>query len=501
MVADKYCFRSIKKFAGFCALASVVISCTSIYKHFKHYSKPADQRLIVRIQLLLPLYALSSWLGLTSERGSAIVAPFQEIYEAVVIYTFFTLLTNILGGERNVVIMTMGRAPKNHPFPFNNVFPKVDISDPYTFLSIKRGILQYVWLKPILCLSIIIMKATGTYKEHYMGLTSGYMWLGIIYNVSISVSLYCLALFWYCLLDDLKPYRPLPKFLCIKAIIFFSYWQGVLLAILVLTGFIHDVGYYTPDNIATAIQNTLMCIEMLGFAIGHWHAFTYKDFESYGLMGYARLPMTYAIRDTFGIMDLVIDFKTTFYGSNYNYREFNSIETVLEHPESTSRGARLAHGMRYKAGGASKYWLPQQGSSSEFSNVRENYAPINTQETKSLIQQQDNYRAYGGVGSVGSSQAAAGSSDSLLSSDAESNLENTQDFAMSEEEMIEDDKLYKVARSFLYGDFNYPVITVQPAMEYRPIMQDTTRDQVTRSLLEQEYEAFDSPSISARTIK
>lgn len=441
--------RSIKSFAGFCALGAALISTASIFQHFKNYRKPADQRLIVRIQLLLPLYALSSWLGLTSPTGSAIVAPIQEIYEAVVIYTFFTLLTNLLGGERNAVMKAMGRAPKPHLFPFNHCFSKVDISDPYTFLAIKRGILQYVWLKPIMCVLIVIMKATGTYQQNYIGLGSGYMWLGIVYNISISISLYCLALFWYCLLEDLRPFRPLPKFLCIKIIIFFSYWQGVLLAILVWTGLIPSVGYYTPDNIATAIQNTLMCIEMLGFAVGHWYAFTYKEFASPGLMGYARLKVPYAIRDAFGIVDLIMDFKATFYGDNYNYREFNSIETVLEHPESRSRQARLAQGLRYHAGGTSKYWLPSVSNPG-----RNGYQPLVGQSSRSQSKETDSIKTSRvNVNSYGAVDRSPTPSFRVPSPDG-TDQEHDADFDLTDEDMRIDDQLYRLARTFPYGDYN-----------------------------------------------
>lgn len=428
----------------------------SILQHFRNYRKPVDQRLIVRIQLLLPLYALSSWLGLTSETGSAIVTPIQEIYEAVVIYTFFTLLTNLLGGERNAVMKAMGRAPKMHLFPFNYCFSKVDISDPYTFLAIKRGILQYVWLKPIMCVLIVIMKATGTYQQNYIGLSSGYMWLGIFYNISISVSLYCLALFWYCLLEDLRPFRPLPKFLCIKIIIFFSYWQGVMLAILVWVGLIPSVGYYTPDNIATAIQNTLMCIEMLGFAVGHWYAFTYKEFASPGLMGYARLKMPYAIRDAFGCVDLAMDFKATFYGDNYNYREFNSIETVLEHPESRSRQARLAQGLRYQAGGTSKYWLPSASNSKGlgYKPLVEGSSIINSRhgnETDSIRVVCDGVASYGAL----DRSSTPPLKDPFLE---ETTQENEICFDLTEEEMRVDNKLYDLARTFPYGDYNVSMV-------------------------------------------
>jgi hypothetical protein len=34
--------------------------------------------------------------------------------------------------------------------------------------------------------------------------------------------------------------RPLPKFLCVKAIIFFSFWQSVVVALLVSAGVIPE---------------------------------------------------------------------------------------------------------------------------------------------------------------------------------------------------------------------------------------------------------------------
>src|SRR5437016_5971783 len=157
--------------------------------------------------------------------------------------------------------MMHGRAPVNHLWPLNHVLSKVDISDPHTFLAIKRGILQYAWLKPILGFATIIMKATNTYQEGYFSLGSGYLWTGIAYNISVTVSLYSLGMFWVCMSKDLYPFRPVPKFLCIKLIIFASYWQGFFLSILVFAGAIPDnVEGYTADNLAAAIQDALICM-------------------------------------------------------------------------------------------------------------------------------------------------------------------------------------------------------------------------------------------------
>lgn len=285
--------------------------------------------------------------------------PIRDIYEAFTIYTFFQLLINYVHGERALIIMTHGRAPVHHLWPLNYVLPKVDISDPYTFLAIKRGILQYAWLKPILSIAAIIMKATGVYQEGYIGPTSGYLWSGIIYNISVTVSLYSLGLFWVCMHQDLLPFRPMPKFLCIKLVIFASYWQGFFLSILVYVGAIPDtVEGYSSDNLAAAIQDALICCEMPIFAVAHWYAFSWHDFADNSISA-ARMPVKYAARDAFGIVDLIEDTRETFRGDKYNYRVFDSGGKVIAHEDSRSRFARLKQGMRYKRGGEAKYWIPR----------------------------------------------------------------------------------------------------------------------------------------------
>lgn len=313
---------------------------------------------------MVPIYSISSFTSMVSSTAAQFVDPIRDVYEAFTIYTFFQLLINYLDGERALIIMTHGRAPIPHLWPMDRFLRKVDISDPHTFLSIKRGILQYAWLKPLLGIAAIVMKATGTYQEGYIGLRSGYFWSGIIYNISVTVSLYSLGLFWVCMHGDLVPFRPVPKFLCVKLIIFASYWQGFLLSLLVWIGAIPDnVEGYTRNNLAAAIQDALICVEMPIFAVAHWYAFSWHDFADNSILS-ARMPLGFALRDAFGIRDLIEDSKLTFKGDTYGYRAFDSGDKVMAHEDSKSRVNRLKEGMRYERGGKGKYWLPRPGEAS-----------------------------------------------------------------------------------------------------------------------------------------
>ncbi|KAK3906879.1 organic solute transporter Ostalpha-domain-containing protein [Staphylotrichum tortipilum] len=416
--------------AGVASIAATLLSVVSIWLQTKNYRKPLLQRYVVRILLMVPIYSVSSWTSMVSRTAADVLDPIRDIYEAFTIYTFFQLLINYLDGERALIIMTHGREPVSHLWPVNHVLPPADISDPHTFLAIKRGILQYAWLKPLLALAAIIMKATGTYQEGYIGLTSGYFWSGIIYNISVTVSLYSLGLFWVCMHNDLKPFRPVPKFLCVKLIIFASYWQGFLLSILVWLGAIPDqVEGYTPDNLAAAIQDFLICIEMPAFAVAHWYAFSWHDFADNRISS-ARMPVRYAARDAFGIRDLIQDSKETFAGDNYGYRIFDSGDKIMAHEASRSRLARIKEGMRYERGGKGKYWIPKPGE-------------IN--QTTPLL------------GSNGGPSRRNGSLSPHTS--------GLEDLVLDPDEEL----LYESAKKLEYGDWNYPVITAsEPASARYP---------------------------------
>ena len=96
----------------------------------------------LRIIVMVPLYAISSLISLFSLDAAFVIDAIRDIYEAFVIYCFFDLLVAYLGGERSLLIMLHGRPPKYPVFPANLLWPELDVSDPHTFLFLKRGILR-----------------------------------------------------------------------------------------------------------------------------------------------------------------------------------------------------------------------------------------------------------------------------------------------------------------------------------------------------------------------
>lgn len=407
-----------------CSAIALLVSSSTIWKHLKNYRKPADQRLVVRILALVPLFSFSALAALYSP--SVIIAEvltfFREIYEAFVIYTFYSLLTNLLGGEREIIYSKTG----DKPVKFLGI--SIDISDPHTFWAIKWMIMQYVCMRPLIVLLAPLVRGDNLIS-----------WLLLIlYNISITVALNSLMAFWVCLKNELAPFRVVLKFLSVKMIVFFSYWQVLALQIVSTFGFINK-------SSLPVWENTLLCIECVGFAIVHYYAFPATDYEAAFMFGFARLRLSYAIRDVLGVTDLIHDFKTTFLFPKYGVRDFDSVEAVLDHPESQTRQRRINAGLRYRNGGKSKYWLPNTA-------------------LKSI-----DYHSYGSTNeSRHSPESGAGESSSAGADDVASINTATGDepvLNMEDEYSEGEEELYNIAKSS-FGDYNYPVVVVQESEEY-----------------------------------
>lgn len=93
--------------------------------------------------------------------------------------------------------------------------------------------------------------------------------------------MYCLVLLYRALREELAPIRPVGKFLCVKLVVFVSFWQAVLIAFLVKVGVISDKHTWDWDSVeavATGLQDFIICIEMFLAAIAHHYTFTYKPY-------------------------------------------------------------------------------------------------------------------------------------------------------------------------------------------------------------------------------
>jgi len=157
------------------------------------------------------------------------------------------------------------------------------------------------------------MQLTGVYHSGQFKPNAGFIYCAIINNFAQIWAMYCLIMFYHACAAELKPLRPLPKFLCIKMVVFLSFWQGIIMGGLGYGGYLNAnvaawVGYAHNaagvEELGAGLQDFLICIEMFLASIGHFYAFSHEDFK---LAAKPRMTIGQKVKAVFDVEDVKHD--------------------------------------------------------------------------------------------------------------------------------------------------------------------------------------------------
>ncbi|CAN6183488.1 unnamed protein product [Urochloa humidicola] len=260
--------------AAGCVMLSMHFTVQLVSQHLFYWKKPKEQKAILIIVLMAPLYAVSSFVGLLDVQGSKTFFTFldavKECYEALVIAKFMALMYSYLNISisKNIVPDEIKGRVLHHSFPVSLFLPRTVRLEHKTLKLLKYWTWQFVVIRPVCSILIITLQLLGMYPT----------WLSwtftIILNFSVSMALYALVLFYHLFAKELAPHKPLAKFLCIKGIVFFSFWQGIALDILTQVGVIQSHHFWLDvEHIQEAIQNVLVILEMVVFSVIQQYAY------------------------------------------------------------------------------------------------------------------------------------------------------------------------------------------------------------------------------------
>eukprot|EP01112_Ceratiomyxa_fruticulosa_P016568 TRINITY_DN5031_c0_g1_i1.p1 TRINITY_DN5031_c0_g1~~TRINITY_DN5031_c0_g1_i1.p1 ORF type:complete len:494 (+),score=86.23 TRINITY_DN5031_c0_g1_i1:318-1799(+) len=261
--------------AGVFVITSVVISIYLINKHLKYYTQPNHQRYIVRILCMVPIYGVYSLLSLVFNTYQLYFAFIRDTYEAYVLYMFFALCVEYAGGREALIRHISEKPPLKLAFP---LWWKVKTDEKF-FKVCQQGMIQYVIIKPIVALWSIVLAAMGLYDDGVFRADRGYFYNTIIINVCVTVALYVVVIFYQSAADILSPYQPLLKFLCIKIVVFFCFWQSVMISVMVHFGWLPGVDGWDVGEVSVGLQNFLICFEMFIISLMHIKAFPAEQYR------------------------------------------------------------------------------------------------------------------------------------------------------------------------------------------------------------------------------
>ena len=274
-----------------CGLIAIAVSFFLIFMHMTHYSKPNEQRHIIRILFMVPIYAAVSYLSFLYYRHAVYYEVIRDCYEAFAIASFFSLLCYYCAED----------LPSQKRF-FNNLTPEIRnwvwpipwvqrctggqqkgiFRQPRKgvtwFNVIWVGVFQYCFIRVFMTIVAVITQAFGRYCQVSLNPAFAHVWVMIIEAAAVTIAMYCIIQFYIQLRTHIAEHKPLLKVAAIKLVIFLSFWQTILISFLTGSGAIKPSPKIDTPDLKIGIPAMLLDIEMALFAFFHLWAFSFKPY-------------------------------------------------------------------------------------------------------------------------------------------------------------------------------------------------------------------------------
>jgi len=284
------------------------ISIYSVASHLVNFNQPELQRPICRVLLMVPVYSLTSFLSLQFTQFSLYFDTLREWYEAYALYNFMALVLRFLLRNYDLRYVLEYKPHQPHIFPFCCLVP-FPAGLPF-IASCKSGVVQYCFVRTLTTLVALVTQLTDRYHEGEFDFRFAYLYLVVVNNISQVWAMYCLILLYYTMRVELRPLSPMLKFAAIKILVFLTFWQSVLLALLVWTKVLtpNDAwAWKTPRELSNGLQAFVIIIEMFALSLMHHHAFPVAPFIAGGFNQFGTASWSQQIRSLWDHSDITED--------------------------------------------------------------------------------------------------------------------------------------------------------------------------------------------------
>ena len=170
--------------------------------------------------------------------------------------------------------------------------------------------LQFVFFRPLTTIAKVLLNKYeyyGPWADGPNDWRAPQVYVTVIQNISIFTAFAGLLKFYHAVDKDLEWCRPFAKFLCIKGVVFMTFWQGLAITILAETTDVGGADSSDSEEWAMSAQNFLICLEMLLFSIAHFYCFPTYEWEPNYRVEFNKAK--YGIKETLALGDFMSDLK------------------------------------------------------------------------------------------------------------------------------------------------------------------------------------------------
>ncbi|RKU47600.1 hypothetical protein DL546_007904 [Coniochaeta pulveracea] len=314
-------------------LFAIVMSFYLIIQHGRNYTKPREQKHIIRILLMVPIYASAAFLSLRFYWHAIYFQVISDCYEAFAISSFFALMCSYMAPDlhEQKEYFRLMHPIKPWVLPVN-WFSKMCCGQrgpwrtPQSGLTwfniIWIGIYHYCFIRVAMTITAVLSQYFGRYCESSNSPVFAHIWVMVINAAAVTVAMYCVIQFYVQLRTPLAEHKPFLKVLAIKLVIFLSFWQTAAISVGTSTlQIVHANEVIAYPDLKVGIPSLLLCFEMALFSLLHLWAFPYRPYTDsakttfYPVAGLSGMPrenehqpkagLTKALWDAANIWDVV----------------------------------------------------------------------------------------------------------------------------------------------------------------------------------------------------
>ncbi|KAJ8130316.1 hypothetical protein O1611_g3315 [Lasiodiplodia mahajangana] len=278
--------------AGGSTIISYIVSFYLIWQHALNYTKPREQKHIIRILFMVPIYATSAFLSLWFYWHAIYFQVISEAYEAFAIASFFALMCHLVAPDLHEQKEFFRQLHPVKPWilPLNWFAkccggergcwrtPKSGLT---WFNIIWIGVYQYCFIRVAMTIVAVVTQHFDRYCESSNSPVFAHVWVIVIEAIAVTIAMYCILQYYSQFRQPLAEHKLGLKVLAIKLVVFLSFWQTIAIS-LATSSTLHIVSANEklayPD-LKVGIPSLLLCVEMALFAILHLWSFPYAQYK------------------------------------------------------------------------------------------------------------------------------------------------------------------------------------------------------------------------------
>ncbi|KAH8167809.1 hypothetical protein CIB48_g419 [Xylaria polymorpha] len=292
-IAGNFTFHQLALIiAGGSTIVAYIVSFYLMWQHALNYTKPREQKHIIRILFMVPIYATSAFLSLWFYWHATYYQVISEAYEAFAIASFFALMCHLVAPDLHEQKEFFRQLHPIKPWLIPvNWFAKccggergcwrIPKSGLTWFNIIWIGVYQYCFIRVAMTIVAVVTQYFDRYCESSNSPVFAHVWVIVIEAVAVTIAMYCLLQYYSQFRQPLAEHKLGLKVLAIKLVVFLSFWQTIAISLATSSTF-HLVSpnekLAYPD-LKVGIPSLLLCVEMALFAILHLWSFPYAQYK------------------------------------------------------------------------------------------------------------------------------------------------------------------------------------------------------------------------------